>query len=57
MRAVGMPNGLAGVGYSETDAAALAEGAWPQQRLLNNAPIDVDKAWLADTFQRALNYW
>jgi alcohol dehydrogenase class IV len=57
MRAVGMPNGLAGVGYSETDAAALADGAWPQQRLLNNAPIDVDKAWLADTFRRALNYW
>lgn len=57
MRAVGMPNGLAGVCYSETDAAALADGAWPQQRLLNNAPIDVDKAWLADTFRRALNYW
>ncbi|AFM19873.1 alcohol dehydrogenase, class IV [Mycolicibacterium chubuense NBB4] len=57
MRAVGMPNGLGAVGYTGADAAALADGAWPQQRLLGNAPLDVDRAMLADTFARALRYW
>ncbi|CAN3131591.1 hydroxyacid-oxoacid transhydrogenase [Mycobacterium sp. smrl_JER01] len=57
MRAVGMPNGLAGVGYTAEDAVTLAEGAWPQQRLLGNAPIEVDKAFLATTFRDALSYW
>ncbi|KMO73210.1 alcohol dehydrogenase [Mycolicibacterium chubuense] len=57
MRAVGMPDGLAGVGYTESDATALAAGAWPQQRLLGNAPIDIDEALLANTFRQALRYW
>ena len=57
MRGVGIPNGLGAVGYTEGDADALAEGAWPQQRLLNNAPVDVDKAMLAETFQQAAQYW
>lgn len=57
MRAVGMPNGLGGVGYTGTDTSALADGAWPQQRLLSNAPVTVDKAVLADTFEQALRYW
>jgi len=57
MRAVGMPNGLVGVGYGTADTSALAEGAWPQQRLLGNAPIAIDKALLAQTFEQALSYW
>ena len=57
MRAVGMPNGLGGVGYTGADTSALADGAWPQQRLLSNAPIEVDKALLAGTFEQALRYW
>ena len=57
MRAVGMPNGLTGVGYTAADAQALAEGAWPQQRLLGNAPIDFDEALLAETFGDAMRYW
>ncbi len=57
MRAVGMPNGLAGVGYTEADAAALAAGAWPQQRLLGNTPVDVDEALLADVFAGSVRYW
>ena len=40
MRAVGMPNGLSAVGYTDADCGTLAEGAWPQQRLLQNAPIE-----------------
>ncbi|MGE2735841.1 hydroxyacid-oxoacid transhydrogenase [Mycolicibacterium vaccae] len=57
MRAVKMPNGLAGVGYSSADSAALAEGALPQQRLLGNAPLHVDGALLNDTFRHAMRYW
>jgi hydroxyacid-oxoacid transhydrogenase len=57
MRNVGMPAGLAAVGYDRTDAPSLAEGAWPQQRLLNNAPVEVDQALLTTAFEQALNYW
>jgi alcohol dehydrogenase class IV len=57
MRAVGMPNGLSGVGYVEADCARLADGAWPQQRLLQNAPIEIEKSSLAQMFSGAARYW
>jgi alcohol dehydrogenase class IV len=57
MRAVGMPNGLCGVGYTEDDVVALAEGAHPQQRLLQNAPREMSKPILADLFRGAMRYW
>jgi alcohol dehydrogenase class IV len=57
MRAVDMPNGLGGVGYTEDDIAALTEGAFPQQRLLQNAPREMSKPVLADLFRQALRYW
>jgi hydroxyacid-oxoacid transhydrogenase len=57
MRAVGMPNGLSAVGYTDDDAAALTEGAYPQQRLLQNAPRDMTKPVLGDLFRRAMRYW
>ena len=57
MRAVGMPNGLGGVGYTDDDAAALTEGAYPQQRLLQNAPREMTKPVLADLFRQAMRYW
>ena len=57
MRAVDMPNGLSAVGYVDTDCANLAEGAWPQQRLLQNAPIESGKEVLADLFEGAIRYW
>ena len=57
MRAVGMPNGLSAVGYAEADCTTLADGAWPQQRLLQNAPIKSDKSLLARMFQGAVRYW
>ncbi len=56
MRNVGMPDGLAAVGYNRTDAPHLADGAWPQQRLLNNAPVEVGKALLIGAFEQALAY-
>jgi alcohol dehydrogenase class IV len=57
MRAVGMPNGLSAVGYGEADCTILADGAWPQQRLLMNAPIDSDKPLLANLFEGVISYW
>jgi hydroxyacid-oxoacid transhydrogenase len=57
MRAVGMPNGLGGVGYTDDDVAALTEGAHPQQRLLQNAPREMSKPVLADLFRQAMRYW
>jgi hydroxyacid-oxoacid transhydrogenase len=57
MRAVRMPNGLSGVGYTKDDVAALTEGAYPQQRLLQNAPREMSKPVLADLFRRAMRYW
>ena len=57
MRAVRMPNGLSGVGYTEDDVVALTEGAFAQQRLLQNAPREMSKPVLADLFRRAMRYW
>lgn len=57
MRAVGMPNGLSSVGYTETDLAPLTEGAWPQQRLLQNAPREMTRPVLNQLFRQALRYW
>ena len=57
MRAVRMPNGLSGVGYTEDDVVALTEGAYHQQRLLQNAPREMSKQVLADLFRHALRYW
>ena len=40
MRDIGIPNGLAAVGYGEADVDDLVEGAMKQQRLLATAPAD-----------------
>jgi len=57
MRAVHFPNGLNAVGYTEADAETLADRAFPQQRVIKNAPRDVTKASLAELFKGAMKYW
>ncbi|NIA67368.1 iron-containing alcohol dehydrogenase [Pelagibius litoralis] len=57
MRQTGMPNGLSGVGYEETDLAPLTEGAYPQRRLLDNAPREISRDRLTDLYRDALAYW
>ncbi len=57
MRATGMPNGLTGVGYGAEHIEALAAGSLPQRRLLDNAPIDIDRDVLIDLYQGAVSYW
>ena len=57
MKETGMPNGLGGVGYGEADLAALTEGAYPQRRLLENAPLDISRDGLTALYRDALAYW
>ncbi len=57
MRATDMPNGIGGVGYGSADIPALIEGAFLQQRLLQNAPCNVEKESLSDLYKHALSYW
>jgi alcohol dehydrogenase class IV len=57
MRAVSIPNGLSGVGYTEADLGPLTEGAYPQQRLLQNAPREMTQPVLTQLFRQALSYW
>ncbi len=57
MKAAELPNGIGGVGYRDADIPALAEGSYPQRRLLDNAPRAVDKTDLAAIYADALAYW
>jgi hydroxyacid-oxoacid transhydrogenase len=57
MQATRFPAGLAAVGYGETDLNALAEGAFPQKRLLDNSPRPASKDDLAELFRGAMRYW
>jgi len=57
MKATGIPNGVGGVGYGETDIPALIDGTLPQQRLLKNAPVEVEAEDLHRMFEGAMRYW
>lgn len=57
MKATGIPNGVGGVGYGETDIPALIDGTLPQQRLLKNAPMDIEAEDLHRMFEGAMRYW
>jgi alcohol dehydrogenase class IV len=52
-----MPNGLNGVGYTGADARALAQGAFPQQRVIRNSPRAVTSDDLERLFEGAMTYW
>jgi alcohol dehydrogenase class IV len=57
MRDVGLPNGLAAVGYADADVPDLVAGAVQQQRLLSTAPRDVTEDDLAGILRRSLTLW
>lgn len=57
MQRARLPNGLTGVGYTQSDIGALTRGALPQKRLLDNAPIPADAKLLEALFTRSLHYW
>lgn len=57
MRDVGIPSGLAAVGFSSSDVDSLVEGAVKQQRLLATAPLDVRDEDLASILDASLELW
>ncbi|KQV71539.1 alcohol dehydrogenase [Nocardioides sp. Root122] len=57
MRDVGLPSGLAELGYGSADVDDLVEGALKQQRLLATAPIEVTADDLATVFRASLEHW
>lgn len=57
MHATTMPNGVRGVGYDQTDIPDLVEGAYAQQRLLQQSPREVSKESLAQIYSGAMTYW
>jgi hydroxyacid-oxoacid transhydrogenase len=57
MRDVGIPNGLAAVGYTDGDVASLVEGTLRQPRLLANAPRAVGERELDAIVRSSIRIW
>ena len=57
MRDVGIPNGLAEVGYGDGDVDDLVAGALQQQRLLATAPRAVREEDLAVIIRGSMEHW
>ena len=57
MRDIGIPNGLAAVGYGAADVDDLVAGSLQQQRLLATAPKAVTDEDLAGVFQGSMEHW
>ena len=57
MRDVGLPSGLAEIGFGAADVDDLVDGALKQQRLLATAPMDITAEHLAGVFAGSLEHW
>jgi hydroxyacid-oxoacid transhydrogenase len=57
MRDIGIPNGLAAVGYGEADVDGLVAGSLQQQRLLATAPRNPTDEDLASVFRASMEHW
>ena len=57
MRDIGIPNGLAAVGYGAADVDDLVAGSLKQQRLLATCPKPVTDEDLAGVFQGSMEHW
>jgi hydroxyacid-oxoacid transhydrogenase len=57
MRDIGIPNGLAEVGYGAADVDDLVAGATQQQRLLATAPKTPTEEDLAQVFVASMEHW
>jgi hydroxyacid-oxoacid transhydrogenase len=57
MRDIGIPPGLAAVGYGEGDVDSLVAGAMKQQRLLATSPREVTEDALAGVLSRSMELW
>ena len=57
IKKLGMPNGLRGLGYNESDIDNLVEGTLPQHRVTKLSPIDVGKKELRMLFEESFELW
>jgi alcohol dehydrogenase class IV len=57
MRDIGIPDGVAAVGFGADDVDELVAGALKQQRLLATAPRPVTGEDLAGIFRRSMTLW
>jgi hydroxyacid-oxoacid transhydrogenase len=57
MRDIGIPNGIGGVGYTESDVPDLVPGTMKQQRLLATCPRPVDADDIAGILTRSIENW
>ena len=57
MADIGLPNGLAAVGFGAGDIADLVAGTMRQQRLLAVAPVPVTEDDIARIFERSMRLW
>lgn len=57
LRDVGMPNGIAAIGYTDADVDDLVAGSAKQQRLLAVAPREVAASDLAGIFRGSMSVW
>jgi alcohol dehydrogenase class IV len=57
MRDIGIPGGVAAVGFTESDVDELVGGALKQQRLLATAPREVNADDLGGIFRRSMSLW
>ena len=57
MRDIGIPNGLAEVGYLDSDVDDLVAGSLQQQRLLATAPRSPTDEDLARVFRGSMEHW
>jgi hydroxyacid-oxoacid transhydrogenase len=57
MRDIGIPDGMAAVGFEDADVDELVGGAIKQQRLLATAPRPVTEDDLGAIFRRSMSLW
>jgi hydroxyacid-oxoacid transhydrogenase len=57
MRATGMPNGLAAIGYTKADVGRLVEGTAPQHRVTKLSPRPVTNEALEQLFLDSMVLW
>ena len=57
MRQLGMPDGIAAVGYTEADIPELVAGTLPQHRITKLSPVPAGEKELTALFQDSLKLW
>ena len=57
IKKLGMPNGLRGLGYEESDIEKLVEGTLPQHRVTKLSPVEVGSEELRTLFEESFELW